>query len=82
MCRILITVRDTLQAAACILFTPYFTTVYIVVQLVLQTIYVLNKEIFQFFSLKSVAYNHERFQINSGLYWRAYDIYQIYTRNV
>ena len=39
------------------IFTPFFTAVYIVEQLVLQTIYVLNKEILQFLGLKSVVYN-------------------------
>ena len=34
--------------------------------LVLQTIYVLNKEILQFFGLKSAVYNYERFEIKSG----------------
>ena len=38
--------------------------VYIVAQLVLQTIYVLNKEILQFFSLKSAVYYWDQFQIN------------------
>jgi hypothetical protein len=37
-----------LQAAACIFFTPFFTSPYIVERLVFQTIYVLNKEILQF----------------------------------
>ena len=39
------------------IFTPYFTAVYIVERLVLQTIYVLNKEIHQFLGLKSTVYN-------------------------
>ena len=34
------------------IFTPFLTAVYIVERLVLQTIYVLNKEIFQFLGLK------------------------------
>ena len=51
----------------CIFFTPFFTEVYIVERLVLQTIYVLNKEILQFLSLKSASYNRERFQIKNGL---------------
>ena len=39
---------------ACIFFTPFFTVVYIVERLVLQTIYVLKKEILQFFGLPTV----------------------------
>ena len=34
--------------AACISFTPFFTAVYTVEQLVLKTIYVLDQEILQF----------------------------------
>ena len=41
-------------------FTPFFTAFYIVEWLVLQTIYVLNKEILQFLGLKSYVYNQER----------------------
>ena len=37
----------------------------------LQTIYVLNKEILQFLGLKSAVYNQERFQIKSGFKSRA-----------
>ena len=37
------------------IFTPFITAVYIVEQLVLQTIYVLNKEILQFLGLKSAS---------------------------
>ena len=39
---------------------PFFTAVYIVERLVLQTIYVLNKEILQFLGLKSSVYNQEQ----------------------
>jgi hypothetical protein len=35
-----------------IFFTPFFTEVYIVEQLMLQTLYVLSKEIFPFLGLK------------------------------
>ena len=49
------------------IFTPFFTAVYIVERLMLQTIYELNKEILQFLGLKSAVYNRERFQIKSGL---------------
>ena len=35
--------------------------------LILQTIYVLNKEILPFLDLKSAVYNREWFQINSGI---------------
>jgi hypothetical protein len=35
----------------------------------LQTIYVLSKEILQFLGLKSAVYIRERFQIKSGLFW-------------
>ena len=52
--------------------TPFFTAVYIVEWLILQTIYVINKEIHQFLGLKSAVYNQERFRIRSGLKWRAY----------
>ena len=41
-------------------FTTFFTAVHIVVGLILQTIYVLNKEILQFLGLKSAVYNQER----------------------
>ena len=44
----------------CIFLTPFFTAVYIVEWLVLQTIYVLNKEILQFLALKSAVWNQER----------------------
>ena len=66
------TVSAPFQRGACIFFTPFFTGVYIVERLVLQTIYVLNKEIFQFLGLKSSVNNRERFQIKSGLEWSAY----------
>jgi hypothetical protein len=46
------------------IFYPFFTAVYIVEWLeewsVLQTIYVLNKEILQFLGLKSAVYNREQ----------------------
>ena len=48
-------------------FTPFFTAVYIAELLVLQTVYVLKKEILQFLGLKSVVYNQEWFQIKSKL---------------
>ena len=48
-----------------LIFTPFFTTVYIVEQLVLQTIYALK--ILQFLDLKSAIYNWEWFLIKSGL---------------
>ena len=40
-------------------FTPFFTAAYIVEGLLLQTIYVLKKEIVQFFGLKSSVYNRK-----------------------
>ena len=43
------------------IFTLLFTAVYIVEQLVLQTIYVLNKEILQFLGLKFAVYNQDWF---------------------
>ena len=49
------------------IFTPIFSAVYFVERLILQTIYVLNKEILQFLGLKSAVYNQERFQIKSAL---------------
>ena len=39
----------------------------IVERLILQTIYVINKEILQFLGLKSAVHNQERFKIKSGL---------------
>ena len=51
----------------CIFFTPFITAVITVERLVLQIIYVLNKEILQFLSLKSAVYNWEQFQSKSGL---------------
>ena len=54
------------------IFTPFFTAVYIMDQLVLQTIYVLNKEILQFFVLKSAVYIREQFQIRSVLCLHVY----------
>ena len=47
-------------------FFPIFTAVYIVVRLVLQTVYVLNKEILQFLGLKNAVYNQERFKSRAG----------------
>ena len=61
------TIRAPFQAAACILFTPFFTAVFIVERLVLLTIYVVNMEILQYLGLKSAVYNQEGFQIKSGL---------------
>ena len=54
------TVCVPLYAAACIFSTPFSTAVYIAVRLVLQTNYVLNKEIPQFLGLKPAVYNRER----------------------
>ena len=50
-----------------IFFTRFFTAVYISERLVLQTIYVINKEILQILGQKSAVYNGERIQIKSGL---------------
>ena len=36
-------------------------------RLILQTIYILNKQIHRFLGLKSAVYNQELFQIKSGL---------------
>ena len=45
----------------CIFSTPFFTAVYILEWLMLQTIYVINKEIRQFLGLKFAAVtNQER----------------------
>ena len=44
------------------IFYPIFTAVYIVERLILQTIYVLKKEILRFLGLKSAVYNQERLQ--------------------
>ena len=41
--------------------------VYIAERLVLQTIYVLNKEILRFLGQKSTVDNREQFQVNNGL---------------
>ena len=49
-----------------VFFPAFFTAVYIVERLVLQTIYILNKEILQFLGLKFAVYNRERFQINGA----------------
>ena len=49
---ILHTVLAPLQAAACVLFTA----VYNQERLILQTIYVVNKEILQFLGLKCAVY--------------------------
>ena len=54
-------------SAACIFFTQFFTAVYIVEWLVLQTIYVINKEILQFLGLESMDYNRDRIQIKKVL---------------
>ena len=45
----------------------FFTAVYMVERLVLQTVYVLKKEILQFLCLKSAVYNLDLFQIKNGL---------------
>jgi hypothetical protein len=50
----LTTVHASLFAAACIFFTPFFTAVYIVEWLILQTIYLLKKEILQFLGLLTI----------------------------
>ena len=42
------------------------------VRFILQTTYGLKTEILRFLSLKSAVYIRERFQIKSGLWWRAY----------
>ena len=47
----------TIKTRGLYIFTPFFTAVYIVERLVLQTIYVLDKEILQFLGLKFVVYN-------------------------
>jgi hypothetical protein len=49
------------------LYIFYYTAVFIVERLILQTINVLYKEILQFLALKSTVYNQERFQIKRGL---------------
>ena len=54
------TVRKKLPYAACIFLTSFFTAIYIVFILVLQTIYVINKKILQFLGLKSAVHNQER----------------------
>ena len=41
-------------------FTPFLTAVYNVEQLILQTIYVLNKEFLKLLGLKIAVYNQER----------------------
>ena len=63
----------------CYIFYPFFTAVCIVERLVLQTIYLLDKEILQFLGLKSTVYNWERFQIKNGLYWRVYGTLTVQT---
>ena len=48
--------------------TPFFTAVYIVEWLVLQTIYVPKKEMLWFLGKKSAVYNQERFMIKKSVY--------------
>ena len=51
----------------CIFLTPFFTEIYIVEQLILQTIYLINKDIIlQCLGLKYTIYYQEQFQINTG----------------
>ena len=59
--------RAIISRGLYVFFTPFFTAVYIVEWLILQTIYVLNKEILQFLPLTSAVYKQERFQIKCGL---------------
>ena len=47
-------------------FTPFFTAVYIVEQLVLQIIYVLKKKNLQFLSLKSAVIIESGFKSRAG----------------
>ena len=42
------------------IFTPFFTAVYFVERLLLQSIFVQNKKILQFLSLKYAVYNPEQ----------------------
>ena len=52
---------------ACIFFTPFFTAVYIVERLVLQTLYVLKKEILQILcQKKNAVYNQKQLIIKRG----------------
>ena len=60
-----------LQPVVCILLIPILNEVYIVEQLVLLTIHVLNKEILQFLGLKSAVYNWERVMAARVQYWKA-----------
>ena len=53
--------------AVCIFFTTFFTVVYTLERLVLQTIYVLNEKILQYLGLKFPVYNQDWFQIKSRL---------------
>ena len=50
----------------------FFTKFSLQLRLILQTIYVLKREILHFLSSKSAAYKRERLQIKSSLWWRAY----------
>ena len=58
-----------MMAISVVGFQPwgYKIAIYIVEQMILQTIYVINKDILQFLGLKSMIDNQERFQIKSGL---------------
>ena len=58
-------------------FSPHFHSVYIVEELILQTIYVVKKENLRFLGLKSAVYNWEQFQIKSGLLWWLFGMYII-----
>ena len=63
------TLHPPLHPEVCIFFPLFFTEVYIVERLVLQTSYVLNNKILQFWGTKSAVCNQKRFQIKSGLQW-------------
>ena len=60
------TLHAPLHPEVCIFFPLFFTEVYIVERLVLQIIYVLNKEILQCLGLEFAIYNWEQFQIKNG----------------
>ena len=53
-------------------FVYFLPHVWFSLWFILQTIYVLKTEILHLLSLKSAVYNRELFQIQSGLWWRAY----------
>ena len=68
-------VRNCILYLCLYIFYPIFTVVYIVERLVLQTIYLLNKESLQFVGPKSVVYDQELGLKSTGGYNIARTVY-------